>query len=100
MTSHVLAKLLIPALLLSPALSSCSQDNNNDNSSTTTTSVLFGDANPSRVLLAAVILASGDIEKALAEGLVTSLDVDAAVAAIKNGTLDAWRQRAEAEFGK
>lgn len=99
MTSHVLAKLLIPALLLSPALSSCSQDNNND-SSTTTTSVLFGDANPSRVLLAAVILASGDIEKALAEGLVTSLDVDAAVAAIKNGTLDAWRQRAEAEFGK
>jgi hypothetical protein len=43
-------------------------------------------------------LASGDIEKALTEGLVTSIDVDAAAAAIQEGTLDAWRERAEADF--
>jgi hypothetical protein len=44
-------------------------------------------------------LASGDIERALTEGLVTSIDVDAAVAAVKDGTLNAWRERAEADFG-
>lgn len=98
MTSKIVAKLLIPALLLSPVLVSCSQ--NDDVSNSTTTTVVMSDANPSRVILAAVILASGDIERALAEGLVTAIDVDAAVAAMKDGTLDTWRQRAEAEFGK
>lgn len=99
MTSHLLAKIVLPALVMVPTVASCSQDNNENNISTTTT-IFFGDANPTRVLLAAVILTSGDIEKAIIEGLVTSTDVDAAVAAIKDGTLDAWRERAETEFGK
>lgn len=100
MISHFLIKMTLPALLLVPAVTSCSQDSGDTTSTTTTTPVLFSDANPARVLLAAVILASGDIEKAIIEGLVTSLDVDAAAAAIKNGTLDTWRERAEADFGK
>jgi hypothetical protein len=50
------------------------------------------------VLLAAILLATGDIEKALSDGLVTVADIDAATAAITNGTLDAWRERAEADF--
>lgn len=96
MRSHVLSKLVIPMFLLVPLLANCSQNNNETN--TTTTTVFLSDANPTRVLLAAVILASGDIEKALTEGLVTSIDVDAAVAAIQDGTLNAWRERAEADF--
>ena len=97
--SHLIAKMALPALLLVPVVASCSQDSNEDNSPTTT-AILFSDANPTRVLLAAVILATGDIEKAIIEGLVTSLDVDAAAAAIKDGTLDAWRERAETELGQ
>jgi hypothetical protein len=84
--------------LLIPTLANCSQDTNEISSTTTTT--FLSDANPTRVLLAAVILATGDIEKAIIEGLVTSIDVDAATAAIKDGTLDAWRERAETEFGE
>jgi hypothetical protein len=99
--SHFLVKMTLPALLLVPAVTSCSQNSSDTTAtSTTTTPLLFGDANPARVLLAAVILASGDIEKAIIEGLVTSLDVDAAAAAIKNGNLDTWRERAETDFGK
>ena len=97
MRTHTLSKLVIPMFLLVPVLANCSQDTNEINSTTTTT--FLSDANPTRVLLAAVILASGDIEKAIIEGLVTSSDVDAATAAIKDGTLDAWRERAETEFG-
>lgn len=99
MKSHIIAKLSVPVFLLFPILGSCSQDNNEDNNTSTTTSFI-SDANPARVLLAAVILASGDIEKALLDGLVTAADVDAATDAIKNGTLDSWRQRAETESGK
>jgi hypothetical protein len=100
MRSHLLAKFVIPVLLLFPLVTSCSQDNNETDISTSTTIVFLNGANPTRVLLAAVILASGDIEKAITEGLVTSIDVDAATAAIKNGTLDAWRERAETELGE
>jgi len=98
MRTHTLSKLVIPMFLLIPILANCSQDTNEINNTTTTT--FLSDANPTRVLLAAVILASGDIEKAIIEGLVTSSDVDAAAAAIKDGTLDAWRERAESEFGE
>ena len=96
MRSRMLSTLVIPVLLCVPVLASCSQDSNEI--TTTTTTVFLSDANPTRVLLAAVILSSGDIEKALTEGLVTSIDVDAAAAAIQEGTLDAWRERAEADF--
>jgi hypothetical protein len=49
------------------------------------------------VVLAAVLLVAGDVEKALAKGLVTAPEVDAARKAIAEGTLDMWRQRAEAD---
>jgi hypothetical protein len=100
MMTHFLVKMTLPALFLVPSVASCSQDSSDTTTTTTTSPLLFSDANPARVLLAAVILASGDIEKAIIEGLVTSLDVDAAASAIKNGTLDAWRERAETDFGK
>jgi hypothetical protein len=49
------------------------------------------------VVLAAVLLVAGDVEKALTKGLVSAPEVDAARKAIAEGTLDMWRQRAEAD---
>jgi len=97
MNMSFLAKTVLPILLLGTAISGCSS-NNTDNDSATSTTIVLSDANPTRVLLAAVLLATGDIEKALSEGLVTVADVDAATAAITDGTLDAWRERAEADL--
>lgn len=56
---------------------------------------LSPDLTPTGVLLAAVILAGGDIEEALVAGRVTVPEVEAAREAISAGTLDLWRQRAE-----
>jgi hypothetical protein len=64
-------------------------------------SILSGDlpenVTAKNVLVAAILLSTSDIDGAVAEGLVTPAEVDAAAAAIKNGTLDLWRQRAEAD---
>ena len=49
------------------------------------------------VLVAAILLSTSDIDGAVAEGLVTPAEVDAATKAIKDGTLDLWRQRAESD---
>jgi len=49
------------------------------------------------VVLAAVLLVAGDVEKALTKGVVTASEVEAARTAIAEGTLDMWRQRAEAD---
>jgi hypothetical protein len=46
---------------------------------------------PSGVLLAAVLLATGDVGAAVAEGIVSPEEVDAAVAAVAAGDLDRWR---------
>lgn len=50
------------------------------------------------VVLAAVLLREGDVERGVADGLVTPAEVDAAIAAIERDELDAWAQRAEAEL--
>ena len=42
------------------------------------------------VVLASVLLVEGDVEQAVADGRVTPAEVDAAVAAIESGTLEAW----------
>ena len=49
------------------------------------------DVRPDGVLIAALLLgAGGDVEEAVAGGLVTPAEVDAAAAALADGTLDAW----------
>jgi len=47
------------------------------------------------VVLAAVLLVAGDVDKGLAQGVVTPAEVDEARIAIDSGTLDMWRQRSE-----
>ena len=49
---------------------------------------------PDKVILASVLLAVGDVDVALAEGLVTADEVDQAASALEDGTLDVWMDRA------
>ncbi|MBC8364839.1 MAG: hypothetical protein H8E59_07535 [Actinobacteria bacterium] len=57
-------------------------------------SELAEDVTPVGVIAAAVLLATGDIEAALADGLVTPAEVEVAADAIDNGTLDDWMEQA------
>ena len=59
---------------------------------------LPSDVSASGVVLAAILLTTADIEAALAEGIVTPAEVSLAQAAIDDGLLDHWRQRAEQEI--
>lgn len=61
------------------------------------TADLGSDVTARGVVLAAVLLVAGDIEKALTEGVVSANEVTAAQKAIDEGTLDMWRQRAESD---
>lgn len=55
------------------------------------------DVTAAGVILAATLIASGNIDDAVASGLVTPAEVDEARAAIENGTLDRWVDLAEAD---
>lgn len=49
------------------------------------------------VVTASLIIATGDISKAVSEGQVTPSEVKYAVMAIQEGTLELWKARAERE---
>lgn len=51
---------------------------------------MFNSADPDNVVLALVILATGDIDEALAQGLVTEAEVDEAVAVIATDSVDLY----------
>ena len=59
------------------------------------TSPLPADVSAQKVVLAAILLTTADIDAAVADGGGTPAEGDAATLAIKQGTLDLWRQRAE-----
>jgi hypothetical protein len=50
---------------------------------------------PLRVLLAVMILTTGDVDAAVAEGVVTPAELDAADAVIASGDVGEWFARAE-----
>lgn len=58
---------------------------------------LAKDVTAKGVVLAGVILQSGDIDKAVANGLVTPAEVDTAKKAIDDGNMKYWAQRAASE---
>lgn len=64
------------------------------------TKKLPADVSAKGVLLAAVLLSTADISSAVESGLVTPAEVATAQQAIKDNTLDIWRQRAEADLSK
>lgn len=49
------------------------------------------------VVLAALVLSSGDVTRAVEEGLVTPEEVDIALKALEDGTLQNWVDLAEAD---
>ena len=61
------------------------------------TEKLPADVTPDGVLLAAVILSSGNIEVAVTQGIVSSAEVSEARDSILANTLKLWKQRAESE---
>lgn len=61
------------------------------------TAPLPADVSAEKVVLAAILLTTSDIDAAVADGVVTPAEVDAAALAIKDGTVDLWRQRAETD---
>ena len=61
------------------------------------TRALPADVTAKGVVLAAVLLASGDIDNAVGNGLVTPAEVDTAKTAIDQNLLTYWSQRAEKE---
>ncbi len=91
---------------LSVGVAACGDDETGDDGTTTTVTVVGAEVtvtdpadgsvtiNPSfsidGVLAAAVLLAEGDADLAVAEGVVTVVEVDAAARAISDGTLDTW----------
>lgn len=50
---------------------------------------------PVQVLVAVTVLTTGDVEAAIAEGLLTPEEVDAAERALADGTVQDWIERAE-----
>jgi hypothetical protein len=61
---------------------------------------LSSDVKPSGVVLAGVILQSGDIEKAVSQGLVTPAEADEAKKAIEANLMSYWHDRAALEQKK
>jgi hypothetical protein len=64
------------------------------------TRTLPADVSAKGVLVSAVLLSTADITAAVESGLVTPAEVATAQQAITDGTLDIWRQRAEADLKK
>ena len=91
----------IVAVSVLAACGSADDDSSTENGSTPdadTSAVVDvgpGDVEPDKVILASVLLAVGDVDTALAEGLVTADEVDSAVEALADGTLGEWVDRAE-----
>lgn len=61
---------------------------------TTTAPAIVGAVDPDKVVLASILLTVGDVDVALADGLVTADEVDAAAAALSDGSLSEWVSRA------
>lgn len=86
---------LLSCTLLGVGVTGCTSTPTTE--STILTAPLPADVSARNVVLAAVLLTTADIDGAIADGLVTPAEVDAATLAIKQGTVDLWRQRAESD---
>ena len=95
--SVIASILLVPVLLTGCASSPTDTPTTSEGESSILTPTLSPDVTAFGVVLAAVLITSGDIEKALSEGLVTPEEVQEAQMAIAAGEVDLWRQRAEAD---
>ena len=85
-------KRLLAVALFPLLLASCG-DSSSDTPTTTIESTAVSESDQvsaTGVLLASLILRDGDIEQALADGRVTTQEVDAAISAIEDENLSEW----------
>ena len=102
MTQRLIVTTVASAALLLTTLAGCAPTVPSESMSVLTGNEILTadqgtDESARGVVLAAVLLVAGDVEKALTKGVVTAPEVEAARAAIAEGTLDMWRQRADAD---
>ena len=114
MTIRLGASVLTGAVLL--ALGACGSDSDDDTTPTGSTVVETtagtdstdgsnGDltpqevdgVDPEKVLVAAILLGTGEVDVALSQGLVTADEVDLASIALRTGSLREWADRAVAD---
>lgn len=102
---------VIGAVAISLTFAGCSAEQDSDSTSTVSSidpsadatvdeslpdaTELPADVSAAGVVLAATLIAAGNIEDAVSSGLVTPAEVDEARAAIENGTLGEWVALAE-----
>lgn len=99
MTKSLLARTVTVALLAGVAvtgLAACDAPPSPAGREILTTQ-LPTDVSAKGVVLAGVILQSGDIDKAVGAGMVTPAEVDTAEKAIDDGNMKYWAQRAASE---
>ncbi|MEY2974261.1 MAG: hypothetical protein RIR49_681 [Actinomycetota bacterium] len=101
---------MVPVLLIGMTAVGCGDGDEDDDTTTTTAEAtttsmategtvegagvdeiqVSATVSPDGVIAAAVLLAEGDVEQAIADGLVTVDEVDIAVRAMARGELAAW----------
>lgn len=99
MTRTVLTRSVAAALLVGVALSGLSACAPQPSGAALEilTQQLPSDVTAKGIVLAGVLLQSGDIEKAVGAGIVTPAEVDMAKKAIDLGNMKYWAERAAAE---
>lgn len=70
--------------------------NSSDGSNGDLTPQEVDDVDPDKVLVAAILLGTGEIDVALSQGLVTADEVDLASIALRTGSLGEWADRSVA----
>lgn len=100
-----LKMLKISAIVISSVvlLTGCSSSSTTESSQSPTASAILtmelpDDVTAKGVVLAAVIMKAGNVEEAVANGLVTPAEVDYALEAVEFGLLEDWKNRAEADL--
>lgn len=95
-------KLVSLALVAVFALAACGDGGSSEDTlvtlpdESTTTSVASDAAvDADNVLLAVALLEAGDVDAAIAAGVVNPDEVEAAAEAVSDGTLDVWVERAD-----
>jgi hypothetical protein len=99
MTRKLLARSVVAVLLVGTAitgLSAC-QSQPSGAALEILTQQLPSDVTAKGIVLAGVLLQSGDIEKAVSAGIVTPAEVDMAKKAIDLGNMKYWAERAAKE---
>ena len=85
--SRVVVSVLAAAVLV---LASCGDDESSETQESVPSTLANPFVDPEDVLVAGILLTIGDIDRAVASGLVNPEEVDTAIAALEAGTMADW----------